>query len=271
MSSDSESLDEFTESESESGSTSRSYNSGMFAGSQNFTVTGANLTNIIKNYPSVATGPSGIRMIRMEDIVLHRDIRFTDDSCIVRRNQQRGHVRRVHAATVTVDGRESGATVAIYQGRRAGREWRKDIAKYASLRHPNFVQIRGAARLGSTRATLFHHDLLPVAQFLASSRLSPILTVYIYGSWNTEYWEADRYLHQTREDLLHPNNHGIWIHGSSGHLCVDFASSCSQSSLPTDRLRLDLPGLNPLEVSSLEAPNAEIMAIDSLSLTQYHT
>ncbi|KAJ7676985.1 hypothetical protein DFH06DRAFT_616509 [Mycena polygramma] len=152
--------------------------SGMFSGGQNFTVTGATLTNITNIHPPVSTGPSGVFMIRMENIDLEREIRLESGSGIVYRQ------RRMHSAKVEIHGRKSAATVAIYHGSGAKKRWRRDIADYT---HPNLIRIRGAASLAGIYATVFHGDLLPLQHFLALYRRSPILTVYIYGCWNTEY------------------------------------------------------------------------------------
>ncbi|KAF7377002.1 hypothetical protein MSAN_00118100 [Mycena sanguinolenta] len=149
--------------------------SGMFSHSQQFTVMGGTFTNITKNYTAAPSLPSDFPMIPMGDIDLRHQIRVDERSGIIN-YQPRGRacVRRVHSAKAIVAGRKLRATVAMYEGNGAEEEWRQDIAKYMSLRrvecifalficlltrttrHPNIVQICGAASSNGIHATLFN-------------------------------------------------------------------------------------------------------------------
>ncbi|KAJ7041856.1 hypothetical protein C8F04DRAFT_1252793 [Mycena alexandri] len=130
---------------------------GIFSGSQHFVIAGGTFTNIT-NYVTAPAIPSDIRMIPMG-----------------------GHIpataARIYSAKI--DGRTPEMTVAVYRGDKAEEAWRRDIALYMSLRHPNILQIWGGASAGNVRATVFHGDLVPFQQFTARYDHSPIMTLYI--------------------------------------------------------------------------------------------
>ncbi|KAF7340648.1 hypothetical protein MSAN_02136800 [Mycena sanguinolenta] len=137
--------------------------SGMFSHSQQFTVTGGTFSNTSNhNYTATPGLPSDFRMIPMGDIDLRRVI------------------RRV--------------TVTLYQGNEAEEEWRQDIAKHMSLRHPNIVQICGAASSNGVHATLFYDDLIPVQEVLDHYRSSHFSMVYIYACCNRDFSEVHNYI-----------------------------------------------------------------------------
>ncbi|KAJ6450945.1 hypothetical protein C8R47DRAFT_1170627 [Mycena vitilis] len=151
--------------------------SGMFSGAQNFTVTGQrSLKNIINNY-TLAPVPSDFRMIPLGDIDLQQEISLVKDIGVVSRREHSD--RRVYSAKV----RDKDFTVAMYQGDGAVKEqWRQDLMKYSSLRHPNIFQIYGIASSGDIHATVFHGDLVLFEHCLDICKDFPCLTVYIYGS-----------------------------------------------------------------------------------------
>ncbi|KAF7340660.1 hypothetical protein MSAN_02138000 [Mycena sanguinolenta] len=132
---------------------------GMFSHSHQFTVTGKTFTNITNNYAAPPSLPSDFRMIPMGDIDLRHQIRVDDCTGVVCFQQQRACARRMYSAKVIIAGRKSRVTVAVYQGEDAEEEWRQDIAKHMSLRHPNIVQICGAASSNAVYATIFNDDL----------------------------------------------------------------------------------------------------------------
>ncbi|KAJ7315781.1 hypothetical protein DFH08DRAFT_419741 [Mycena albidolilacea] len=156
---------------------SASHGSGMFSSSQNFTVTGQNFTNITNHY--AASVPSDFRVIPLGDIDLRREISVDRDTGVVVRQREGTCVRRIYSAKV--EGRKSQVTVAIYQGNSAEEEWRRDIAKYMSIRHPNIIQIYGAASSGNIHATLYHDELVPLQEFVDGYRKSHFATVYTYA------------------------------------------------------------------------------------------
>ncbi|KAJ6525977.1 hypothetical protein B0H19DRAFT_1197577 [Mycena capillaripes] len=69
----------------------------------------------------------------------------------------------------------------MYEGPSAEEEWRQDIATYMSLRHPNLIQIYGAASFSGTHATVFHDDLIPFKHFTELYKSSHFKTVHIYA------------------------------------------------------------------------------------------
>ncbi|KAJ7677085.1 hypothetical protein DFH06DRAFT_1169735 [Mycena polygramma] len=146
--------------------------SGMFSGAQNFTVTGHTLQNNIYAAPSV---PPDYRMIPLGDLDLQREICLHQGTGVVHR--RRHAQRRVYSAKL----QGQTFTVAMYRGDGAAEKWQREIGKYMSLRHPNIMQIYGAASWSDMHATVFHGDLIPLQDFLNIYKDLPCLTVYIYG------------------------------------------------------------------------------------------
>ncbi|KAF7340644.1 hypothetical protein MSAN_02136300 [Mycena sanguinolenta] len=83
----------------------------------------------------------------------------------------------------------------MYQGINAEQEWRSDLAKYMSMRHPNIVQICGAASSNGMHTAIFNDDLIPLRHFLDHYRESHFTTVYIYACCNQDFTEAFNYLY----------------------------------------------------------------------------
>ncbi|KAF7377049.1 hypothetical protein MSAN_00123000 [Mycena sanguinolenta] len=160
--------------------------SGMFSHSRNFTVTGRNLTNITNHYAAPCL-PADFRMIPMGDIDLRHQIRMDKCTDVAYSQHPRACVRRVHSAKARIDGRTKRVTVALYQGNDAEEEWHQDITKHMSLRHPNIIQICGAASSNGIHATLFNDDLIPLSHFLDLHRESHFTTIYIYRCCNSDF------------------------------------------------------------------------------------
>ncbi|KAJ7679303.1 hypothetical protein DFH06DRAFT_1166274 [Mycena polygramma] len=254
--------DGFTSDSDDTGFTS--YGGSIFPGCRGFTVAGGTFTNVTNNYASTPDVPSDFRMIPLGDIDLLREIRLNDWEAI-KLQRERGCVRRVYSAKV--DGRKSGTTVALYQGAGAEEKWRQDIARYMSVRHPNIIQVCGAATSGNIHATLFHDDLVAFRRFVDSYRHSPILTVYIFSCFNTQFEELIRALSDTFAEW-DAQDCTSWFRASTRVLCVDFLSGNSNW---TELFRHQcLRELGPGTIPSLNSPNAEGMAIDSLTLDMYH-
>ncbi|KAJ7017282.1 hypothetical protein C8F04DRAFT_475643 [Mycena alexandri] len=146
---------------------------GMFTGSQHFTVVGGTFNNSTKNYvmtqaippgPHFAVSPANVhsfadfRMIPMGDIDLQNELTVNKKSGVVERRCERNCARRVYSATI--NGRNSNVTVAVYQGDGAEEDWGRDAEMYMSARHPNIIQIYGAASYGNIHATVFHGRVL---------------------------------------------------------------------------------------------------------------
>ncbi|KAJ7737801.1 hypothetical protein DFH07DRAFT_93195 [Mycena maculata] len=117
------------------------YAGAFFPGSQHFVVSGSTFTSNITQNIAETDLPADFRRIPLGDIDLRQEIRLDAESGIVER--QRGSVRRMYSARI--HGSKSDMTVALYQGDNAEEEWRHAISRYSWFRHPNFVQIFGAA------------------------------------------------------------------------------------------------------------------------------
>ncbi|KAJ6566355.1 hypothetical protein B0H19DRAFT_1137528 [Mycena capillaripes] len=99
----------------------------------------------------------------------------------------------------------------MYQGRGAEEEWRQDLAKYSSIRHPNIIQICGAAGSGNIRAILFYDDLIPFKQYVDFYRDSHFRTVCIYSHCNLEFEDVSKYFGTNfQQKLVSPV---IWMAG----------------------------------------------------------
>ncbi|KAJ7232925.1 hypothetical protein C8J57DRAFT_1383051 [Mycena rebaudengoi] len=204
-------------------------------------------SNINQASPSL---PSNFRMLPLGDIDLQKEIRVDNASGIIGRRRGQGFVRRMYSAKI--NGRKSTMTVVLYQGDNAEDEWRDDTSKLSGLRHPNLVQIYGAANSCGVYATVIHDDLIPFDHFLNLHRDSSIITVYMLAfcvaatdlrdSWNATYW----------------------IRRASGRLCADFSPNNSgpgyYSVIP----------LSPDDLISLNRPIEEGTIISLLTLEQYH-
>ncbi|KAJ7894047.1 hypothetical protein B0H13DRAFT_2339429 [Mycena leptocephala] len=199
------------------------------------------------------------------DIDLQREFRV---SGVVDHRPELGHVRRVYSAKVK--GQNSNTTVAMYQGHGAEERWRQDIVKYISIRHPNMIQICGAASSGAIHAALFHSDLIPFQHFVELHRESPILTVYLYASCQAEFRAAQDYFRSVFQQPLWEPDCTFLVHRRSGRLCVDLA--------PGDLVEFDYNGHEMSDparifhahearpITSLISANNENIANDSLTL-----
>ncbi|KAJ6462985.1 hypothetical protein C8R45DRAFT_1026643 [Mycena sanguinolenta] len=117
------------------------------------------VTNINKNYSTASAVPSGFRMIPLGDIDLQREIQLDMVSGVVNR-------RKLHSAKLLGAREKSDITVAVYQGAGAKQQWRRDIARYMAVRHPNILQLYGTAAYGNIHVAVFHDDLIPYREFL---------------------------------------------------------------------------------------------------------
>ncbi|KAJ6450158.1 hypothetical protein C8R45DRAFT_1224173, partial [Mycena sanguinolenta] len=189
------------------------YAGGVFSGSQHFTVSGGTLTSITKNYNSTPTEPCDFRMVPMMDIDLQREISL--ETSAANRQRKRPCVRRVYSAKLESQLRKGNMTVAMYQGDGAEEEWRQDVAKYMSIRHPNIIQIYEAASSKNIYAAVFHDDLIPFEDFLHLYRHSSPLTVYVYGFHTSEFYAAENYLYLSFHKFLLATKYTIWIRRSA--------------------------------------------------------
>ncbi|KAJ6556379.1 hypothetical protein B0H19DRAFT_1377102 [Mycena capillaripes] len=236
--------------------------SGMFSGAQNFVVTGQTLTNITNHYTAPPTLSLDFRRIPLGDIYLLDEVGSERGAHTIGRLRERVSVRRVYSARV--EGRQSNAMVALYQGDGAEEEWRADITRYSWLRHPYFVQLLGITASSKMYAAVFHDDLVPFQHFLERYRHSHLLTVYSHAYRAKEFKEVQTYFESAFQRRLSRSECTFWLHRLTGRLCADLVpSEISWKSDPED---ISIPR----EITPLNASNQEALIIDSLTLEQYH-
>ncbi|KAF7377104.1 hypothetical protein MSAN_00129400 [Mycena sanguinolenta] len=204
---------------------SPSHASGMFSHSQQFTVTGKTFTNITSHNYAAPSLPSDFRTIPMGDIDLRHQIRVDEVTGVVNAwLHKRPCVRRMHSAKARIDGRNTRVTVAMYQGDGAEEAWRREITKYMSMRHPNIVQIYGAASSNGVHATLFNDDLIPLQEILNRHRGSHFSTVYIYACYNEDFRNVHNYMESIFQWTLRSWECTKWIRRSTGRLCIELTA-----------------------------------------------
>ncbi|KAF7340628.1 hypothetical protein MSAN_02134700 [Mycena sanguinolenta] len=281
----------------ESSSAASRHASGMFSHSQKFTVTGGTFSNITNNsYTTTPSLPSDFRMIPLADIDLRHEIRLDNSmGAAYSRPRERARVRRLYSAKV--EGRKSTLTVAMYQGDDA--EQVRGIFLSGSLRlncvgmaersckihvhaarfliltlsflsirtsrHPNIVQIYGAASSNGIHTTLFNDDLTPLQEVLNCYRNSPVLTVYIYACCNRDFWKVYSYL--GFEPISFSSYCTKWIRRSTGRLCVDLTQD---NGVWVSIAQLEFPDLLGIHAISALHTEANDIVMDSLTLDQYH-
>ncbi|KAF8181424.1 hypothetical protein K438DRAFT_1976146 [Mycena galopus ATCC 62051] len=216
--------------------------------------------SFVANYTTPGV-PSDFRMIPLGDIDLQHEIGVNKYTGV---QPERARVRRVYSARV--EGRNSSVMVAMYQGDGAEEEWREDVAKYKTVRHPNLVQVWGTASMGNIHATIFHDDLIPLQHLFGRYKDSPLATVYLHVYGDTGFQVVQDYFQSTLQYHLIQDECTLFIRQSTGRLCTDLMLS---HSIILFYLRSDdmLPhqGLEPLD-----APNIETTAINLLTLKQYY-
>ncbi|KAJ6555862.1 hypothetical protein B0H19DRAFT_137156 [Mycena capillaripes] len=194
-------------------------------------------------------------MVPLGDIDLQREISVSGMGVVDRQYERQG-ARRLYSARLG----GQNTTVAIYQGPGAEEKWRKDIAKYMSVRHPNLVQIRGVANHGGLHATLFHDDLIPFKHFV-DLQPSHFSKVYTYTYCCNDFEAANNHFYFTFRQHLECT---FWIRRSSGRLCMDLGQA---NDYP---ISLDIARAQRHGMYSSNAPNTEAKIIESLTLEQYH-
>ncbi|KAJ7667207.1 hypothetical protein B0H17DRAFT_1089008 [Mycena rosella] len=242
------------------GGGSAPYAGAFFPSSQQLLVEGgvftSNFTNIHQNAPTL---PPDFRMIPMGDIDLRKEIRLDPFTGMVDFRVGRG----------VIDGRQSNMTVAVYQGHNAEETWLLAIIMIDRFRHPNFVQIYGAASSCGIHATIFHDDLIPRQDFQDLYRHSHFTTVYIFG-----YCKADDYLRLAFKTSLISRRCSHFIRRSTGNLCVDilpnaFNSFGTDSGYLVDEVSSEVPV--PESILTVNGPVPETIVINSFRLKNYHS
>ncbi|KAJ7107475.1 hypothetical protein C8R44DRAFT_857994 [Mycena epipterygia] len=130
------------------------YTGAFFPRSKNCSISGGTFTSVTNHNTTVTTVPSDFRRIPWGEVDLRREIHLNNRSGVVHRQRGRAMVHRMYSAKI--DGREGEMTVSVYEGETAEEEWRQEISKYSRLRHPNVVQIFGAASSSDIHAVVFH-------------------------------------------------------------------------------------------------------------------
>ncbi|KAF7368227.1 hypothetical protein MVEN_00142600 [Mycena venus] len=206
------------------------------------------------------TLPSDFRRIHFGDIDLRQELRVDYAKMVV---HKRAFGPQVYSARV--HGGES--TVALYRGDRAEEEWKRGFKKYASLRHPNIIQLWGVASAGDIHALLFHGvDLIPFQQYVNHYRHSrPRVPVYIYASCSPEFMAASEYIHSASRKHLLEKKSTFWIRRSTSQLCVELVQPNDPIDLGSWRLVDISKGAHSLIESHMEDTLTK-----SLSLEDYH-
>ncbi|KAJ7603845.1 hypothetical protein FB45DRAFT_958761 [Roridomyces roridus] len=242
------------------------YPGAFFPGSQHLTVHGGNFTSNVHIHgePSDSTALSDYKRIRRGDIDLRREIALDTGSSQVHRMDRRTNARRIYSAKI--HGVESERAVVVYRGENADQEWREYIERHSRIWHPTILQIFGLANFSGVHAVVAHDELLPTNHFLALRVPPPVMKVYLYARWKTDY---DDYAHYCKETNTGRGPETSWVRLSTGRLCVELARS--QIYQPNFWL-LDnlLPEYGHQPPLALDDASSETRAIESLSIQLYH-
>ncbi|KAJ6502777.1 hypothetical protein C8R47DRAFT_1316759 [Mycena vitilis] len=248
--------------------------SGMFSGAQNFTVTGHTFQNNIYAAPAV---PPDYRRFPLGDLDLQREICLTQSTGVVHR--RRRVERRVYTAILQCQ----TVTVAMYSGDGAAEEWRQEVETYI---HPNIIQIYGSASWGNMHAIVFHGDLILFTDFMATYYVDfPCLAVYLRSYGRQQFQVTTLILlvtistaPQAAADYLGPRiqqeltmwNCTMWIHHSTGRLCVDLMRPAHAVVILdlTSRITVSEPEAKALFTGN--ANDIEALIIDTLTPKAYH-
>ncbi|KAJ7669923.1 hypothetical protein DFH06DRAFT_158545 [Mycena polygramma] len=248
--------------------------SGMFSGAQNFMLTGHTLQNITYAAPFE---PSNYRTFPLGDIDLLREICLADDTGVVQR--RKGSNRRIYSARLG----ERSVTVAMYQGDGVDEEWREYMAKHTSLRHPNIIQIYGAASSSGIHATIFHGDLIPLEHWLDPYKCFPCVIVFLHayygrefdyirliaGGFNNISWVSSVLWVSPYSQYQYSSAYTLWIRCSTGRLCADLMPPPKPFDLGSP-YQIRMPDFKTTALFSGSSSIMEALAIDALTLKHYH-
>ncbi|KAF7348625.1 hypothetical protein MVEN_01380500 [Mycena venus] len=152
----------------------------FFPGAHRFVITGGQFISNAIEQPAPA--PSDFRRIPLGDLDLRNEIRL-DGSGVVHLQTVRVCARLVYTARIEV-----------FRGANAEKNWKREIAKYSGIRHPNFVQLYGTVDSGGLYAMIFHDELVPLREYVEEYQNSVISTVYLYALFKKELGGAIQYL-----------------------------------------------------------------------------
>ncbi|KAJ7493524.1 hypothetical protein FB451DRAFT_1214727 [Mycena latifolia] len=162
------------------------YPGAFFPRSHNFVVSGSSFTTI-HNHPVVSSAPSDFRTIPLGDLDLQNEI---DGPGMVSRRQA-SNGRTIYSVRVWQG--PPRATAVLYTGHDAQQNWEREVAAYSRIRHPNFLQLYGLVNACGIYATVFHDDVMPLAELFSSYAASPITTAYLHWYIYREFWDAGAY------------------------------------------------------------------------------
>ncbi|KAJ6612604.1 hypothetical protein B0H10DRAFT_2436888 [Mycena sp. CBHHK59/15] len=239
------------------------YTGAFFPGAQSFVIVDGkfkSVTNI--NYPAPTASPD-FRNIPLGDLDLFCEIRLDGGTYLV--NHHRGS-RRIYPSKVY--GIKSNKTVAIYQGKNADEEWKRDISRYSRFRHHNLVQVFGIVNAEcGLHAAVFNDELIPAQHVLEKYGASHLSTVYLLVRLAEELEDAQQFINSLSETFMPLLDITEWIRVSTGTLCIDLGASGSGSHTRISHL---LPSWKRTGVLSLLQPHKDSEIIDSISLGCYH-
>ncbi|KAJ7724658.1 hypothetical protein B0H16DRAFT_1595902 [Mycena metata] len=238
----------------------------FFPHAQSFVVSGGTFTSVTNiNH----TSPSKFRMIPVEDIDLLRE------TCVINSSFWPNSVKRIYSARIIR--KKSPMTVALPRGDDADEDWFREISKYSGFRHPNFMQLYGAASSYGLRATIFHDDLIPLEHFVAAYRQHlplwhlPLWTMYINVCADKLMTNIVRTFELCYPAEKYAVSHEIWLRSATGRLCLDF-SILSQLEESFSYLPLldHLPDSTPWGTACFFEPQPESMILASSTLDDCH-
>ncbi|KAJ7509129.1 hypothetical protein B0H11DRAFT_1963952 [Mycena galericulata] len=180
--------------------------------------------------------------------------------------QSVGAARRMYSARI--EGRQPDVTVAVYQGENAEENWKRELAKFSKIWHPNFLQPFGIVHSLGLYATIFSDELVPVRQYIEEYGHSMHSTVYLYAYFTGELQDAIHYIEPlvgNRAFQMILLESATWIRRSVGRLCIEL-SNTSRNDVFLNRWTRMWPPRIP--ISDLRGEQ-ESAIISALTLKQY--
>ncbi|KAJ7147405.1 hypothetical protein C8R43DRAFT_529824 [Mycena crocata] len=236
------------------------YAGAFFQNASKLTVQGGIFTSNTHIHESTSL-PADFRTIPLGDINLEKEIL----GVLWRRGSG---CRRIYSARI--DGKKSKMTVAMYQGDNAKDEWKEAIRKISGLRHPNVIQIYGAAKSCGMYTTIFHDDLIPMFNYFELyHKGSHFSTAWFWAFCHAEWNAAHTYLGSVCQRDFYSSDCAFWIRRSSFRLCVDLVWDTDM-----ERTFMDPGAFNDHLANgsmSLDCPNPESTVVTSLTLEEHHS
>ncbi|KAJ7617174.1 hypothetical protein FB45DRAFT_933565 [Roridomyces roridus] len=249
------------EASSESQYESAIFTGAFFPQSRGLVISGGTFLSVTENRNHPPPNPDYHRF-SIADVDLIREIRIDASSRVVARRTSPGTgLRRMYSATVNRTAHRM--TVAMYQGRGSAEKWRKDVSLHSMFRHPNFVQIYGAASSTNIHAIIFNDNLVPFEQHLQLHEQSHFSTIYIFEWANRELRNAfECFTHVSGEKRLSVRDCTFWHRPATDRLCLNLTPK-TRTWGPSP-----LHGSNKEAISS-DVPREETEILDSLDLGHY--